>query len=127
MCIVLVVVCLPTTWLCLTRCFDLQFWSSSHNGLLDRVRLVPGDMFEAETIPSPPADSNSTAYALRNILHNWCALTARDGGHACMHATESGAAAASSAAAASPRPRLYLGLCASTINRSDVGVDFDML
>lgn len=48
-----------------------KLWSSSYPHLLPRVELVPGDMFDAATVPSPPADSSCTAYVLRNILHDW--------------------------------------------------------
>lgn len=48
----------------------LQIWSQAHPELLPRVELVAGDMFDAATPPSPPAGS-STAYVLRNILHDW--------------------------------------------------------
>lgn len=49
----------------------LQLWSRNHPHLLPKVQLVSGDMFDADTVPTPPPDSSSTAYVLRNILHDW--------------------------------------------------------
>lgn len=48
-----------------------QIWSRHYPELLPKVQLVAGDMFDAATIPSPPAGSTNTAYVLRNILHDW--------------------------------------------------------
>jgi hypothetical protein len=50
---------------------DSQIWEREHADLLPRVQLLPGDMFDAATVPAPPAESSSTAYVLRNILHDW--------------------------------------------------------
>jgi hypothetical protein len=48
----------------------LQLWQTTHSSLAARVQLVSGDMFEALSIPGPPS-SDSVAYVLRNILHDW--------------------------------------------------------
>jgi hypothetical protein len=48
----------------------LQLWQTTHSSLAPRVQLVPGDMFEASSIPGLPS-SGIVAYVLRNILHDW--------------------------------------------------------
>lgn len=49
----------------------LQLWSSQHGSLLPHVQLVAGNMFDPATLPSPPSGASSTAFVLRNILHDW--------------------------------------------------------
>jgi hypothetical protein len=57
--------------ICRAAAACLQVWSSSYAHLLPKVQLIAGDMFDAATIPAPPPDCDSTAYVLRNILHDW--------------------------------------------------------
>jgi hypothetical protein len=54
----------------------VQIWEQRHPQLLPRNTFVTGDMFKADTIPSPSqlqlaGPQPRVAYTLRNILHDW--------------------------------------------------------
>lgn len=59
-------------WCQLQLLLLLQLWQAPpYSELAPRVSLVAGDMFDAATIPAPPAAGGKHAYTLRNILHDW--------------------------------------------------------
>lgn len=47
-----------------------EWAATAHPALAGRLSFAAGDMFDAATVPAPPADGR-VAYVLRNILHNW--------------------------------------------------------